>query len=234
MNKNITEHIVAYIDVLGTTSRRNADLEESLNMLHQLYTRTPKIAENNLCLENIKMKAFTDNIVVAKELSLDLHESIIDIIDFLHWCSFFQAYSISEFNWLIRGGITIGKFFMDDVMALGDRDGTLEKTMKLESCAIYPRIVIDAETLPKLQRYKKVEPYLILDFDGIHFLNYMICELVGKSAKNAFEKMKLEASQELDGPNKDKIYQKLLWHANYMNRALENGEQLNSESIHIT
>jgi hypothetical protein len=135
-------------------------------------------------------------------------------------------------GWLVRGGITIGELFIDNLMVWGS---ALLRAYELEShIAIYPRIVIDQFVLPELENNKKVTDYLSSDFDGVTFLNYMhIWHFAGEIVKNGFEKMKYEVI-ETNGSYPDKIHQKLHWHMNYINCELDKKNELRDNKYRLT
>jgi hypothetical protein len=214
MCRKTSEHIVAYIDMLGAKSRINGNQNESLNSLYGLYLRTLDGAK---CFQiDVKFKIFSDNIVIARKLSpIGNEQRITEIEAVLWWCGVFCNQSVSDdFGWLCRGGITIGSFFIDNMMVWG---GALDKVYKIESrIANYPRIVIDPAILLEVQSYKKTKGLIQKDSDDMYILNYMdMGPLTGKSASEGFEKMKSTA--EVD----EKIYKKLVWHKNYVNNGLE-------------
>jgi len=122
-------------------------------------------------------------------------------------------------GWLLRGGITIGEFFVNDTIVWGS---ALLRAYELEdTIANYPRIVIDTSVLSVLHHHENPSDYILTDFDGIFYLNYMhTWHFAGQFVKSGFEKMKEEARKP-DGSYSDKIFQKLVWHMNYINCELD-------------
>ena len=134
--------------------------------------------------------------------------------------SHFQISAVGDgVGWLVRGGITIGELFIDKTMVRGS---ALLRAYELEnSISIYPRVSIDAVIVSELQGNKETAEYLSLDSDGIFFLNYMsIWHFAGEIVRSGFEKIKNEARKP-DGAYADKVYQKLVWHMNYINHELD-------------
>jgi len=215
-----SEHIVAFLDMLGATSRMNKDQDVTLNEIHDLYSSTIKIAKENCLLgdlEGIKIKIFSDNIIIAKELPSNQSEREVGISDVLWWCTLFQNRAISnDFGWLVRGGITIGDFYIDDLMVWGK---ALLTTVDLEKkMAKDPKIVIDTTILPIIRSYKKTTRLVVQDDDGKYILNFMdMWPLVGESAKKGFEIIKSKALPLYD----DDLHKKLRWHMNYVNKNLD-------------
>lgn len=215
-----SEHIVAYLDMLGAKSRTKQDQDATLNEIHDLYSNTIKIARDNCLLgdlEGIKIKIFSDNVIVAKELSSDSAEREESVSDVLWWCTLFQNRAISgEYGWLVRGGITIDNFYLDDLMVWGK---ALLTTVDLEEkTAKDPKIVIDTKILPIIREYKKLIRLVEQDDDGKYILNFMdMWPVTGKSAKEGFEKI-ISATLPLYD---DDVYKKLRWHMNYVNKHLD-------------
>lgn len=225
-DRETSPYIVAYLDVLGVASRMNKDRESQalpLNKLYNLFRSVIELTEKDRGIKNlegIEFQMFSDNIIISKKLSTTSGERIQDIKSVLNCVSHFQCSSVGDgVGWLVRGGITIGELFIDKTMVWGS---ALLRAYELEnSIAIYPRVAIDASVVSELQANQETTEYLSLDFDGIFFLNYMsIWHFAGEMVKSGFEKMKDEARKP-DGSFSDRIYQKLVWHMNYINRELD-------------
>lgn len=225
-DRETSPYIVAYLDILGVASRMNKDRKGQalpLNKLYNLYRSVIELTEKDggiKNLEGIEFQVFSDNIIISKKLSSTPDERIQDIKSVLNCVSHFQTSSVGDcVGWLVRGGITIGELIIDKTMVWGTallRDYELENNI-----AIYPRVAIDASIVSELQANPETAEYLLLDFDGIFFLNYMsIWHFAGEIVKNGFEMMKNEA-RKTDGSFSDRIFQNLVWHMNYINRELD-------------
>lgn len=73
-DRKMDTYIVAYIDLLGMTSRiRGADKLLVMNKLYNLYTFSMKLTKDIQIEENqdIQFKIFSDNIIIAKRLSVE-------------------------------------------------------------------------------------------------------------------------------------------------------------------
>lgn len=216
------KYVVAYLDILGITARIKGCVEsqtEALNVLHNLYASICELADPKTGIKkysDIKFKIFSDNIIIAKELTLN---PVDDVVTLLNCVSNFLCFSIGDgVGWLVRGGITIGNFFIDDMIVWGP---ALVRAYELEDkLANYPRVLLDTPIVDLLKSKSQGTDYISRDFDGMTFLNYMsIWHFSGKFVSAAFEKMKAEA-RSADGTYSDKIYQKLFWHMQYVNSEL--------------
>ncbi len=215
------EYIVAFVDILGITNKiRSANSNDSLNLVHNLYSFFKQIIYEIAIPENqeLKIKIFSDNILIARKLSSnDKKKRCKEIKCLLMAVSHFQNYCIGDsVGYLVRGGITIGKLFIDDIMVFGE---ALVNAYNLESkIATYPRIVIDSKTMSEINQYDELKTYIQKDFDDMDFLNSLsIWKYCGKLLMDGFEKIKKEASLNLN----ERILQNLNWHKNFINRQLE-------------
>lgn len=225
-DREMSTYIVAYVDILGVASKMQQNTEtqnQSLNLLHNLFTQIIELSDGERGIkkyENIKIRIFSDNIIFAHKLSDNAVKRKDEIAILLNCVSNFACSAAGDHvGWLVRGGITIGEFYINDTIIWGP---ALLRAYELEDkIAIYPRIVIDSTIILELTKNKKVLEFISKDFDGAHYLNYMnIWHFAGESVKGGFEIIKSNALK-LDGTYPDRIYQKLFWHMNYINRELD-------------
>lgn len=209
-DRTMSTYIVAYLDILGVASKMKEKAEtqtESLNKLHNLYTSIIELADGEKGIEkyaDIKFRIFSDNIIIAKELSTNNLKRKADIECLLSCVSNFTCSTVGDgVGWLLRGGITIGDFYINDTIVWGP---ALLRAYELEATiANYPRIVLDTSILEGLNHCKEKSNFISLDHDGINYLNYMfIWSFSGEIVKTAFEEMKAEAKNP-DGTYTDKI-----------------------------
>ena len=221
-DRETSEYIVAYLDLLGVATRMNTDKEYqkiSMNKLHNLYTSSIRLSKE-IDIEGyneIQFKIFSDNIIISKKLSKSPEKRIFDIKCVLNCVSHFACSSVGDgVGWLVRGGITIGELFIDNTMVWGN---ALLKAYDLENnIAIYPRIVIDSTMLHEIIKDKALNEYIQQDFDNIIFLNYLsVWHFGGQMLMNGFNIMKDELSVKYT----ERVYQKFCWHMNYVNRELD-------------
>ena len=159
-DKKTEDYIVAYIDMLGMTNRIKKEKDNlTLNILHNLYTFSVDLTKV-VALEGqkeIQFKIFSDNIIVAKKLATEPEQRVHDIENLLLCVRGIQVDTASDcVGWLLRGGITIGKFYIDDVMVWGE---ALLRSYALEDkVANYPRIVLDDCVVQECIRYEELSP----------------------------------------------------------------------------
>ena len=229
-------YVVAYLDILGITERIKGSVEtqtDTLNVLHNLYTFIYELSDSKTGIKkyaDIKFKVFSDNIIIAKKLS---ENTVDDVLTLLSCVSNFLCVAVGDgVNWLVRGGITLGDFFIDDTIVWGP---ALVRAYELEDkVANYPRVLLDAPIINLLQSKKQGLEFICIDSDGMAFLNYMtIWHFSGKIVCNAFKKMKAEARLP-NGTYPDKVYQKLYWHMQYVNSELNRKNEKSDRKYRLT
>lgn len=218
-----SEHIVAFIDILGASKKIKQNASESLNTVHFVYEESLRKAEIIYSAEEVAgikpiIKIWSDNIVVA-----------VPIIEGNYYSALFSIIVLStviqsEFlahNYLVRGGISVGDFFSDEVMTWGN---ALLDSYKLESnIAIYPRIVIHPTVFQKANIAEMEIKRTKRDFDGMLFVDYLqgsdfktidgFIELISCFLKSCSDQLELEYANE-------KVKQKLYWHQRYLSEKL--------------
>lgn len=168
-------HIVGFIDILGSSEAIKTDAVGSLNIVHNAYQNSLDMFQNLFGRYHVQpsVKIFSDNIVVAVPyteerfkrsafLAVAMMSAIIQV-EFL------------KKGWLTRGGISFGSFFADEVMVWGT---ALVSAYKLEStAAVYPRVVIDAALVGELklalQPDSHCTTWLRQDKDGLFYVEYL-------------------------------------------------------------
>lgn len=219
-SRETDDYIVAYLDILGAANRIGAQNSQlQMNILYNLYAFSIHLTKSIAISENreIKFKIFSDNIVIAKQLSSNKYQRLRDIRSLLACAGQFQELAASSsVGWLLRGGITIGPLFMDEVLVWGE---ALLRAYDLESeIAIYPRVIIDDTVLTEIASADLFDDYVREDFDGLHFLNFLCnCHFCGESLQDGFRMMQEEVGANIS----ERIFQKLFWHMSFVNRELD-------------
>ena len=232
-DRETEKYVVAYLDILGATNRireNKAAQDASLNLLYNLYKQIQNLASENGVKKfaDIKFKIFSDNIIIAKKISDNINN---DVLSLLGCVSNFLCSSVGDsVGWLVRGGVTIGDFFIDDMVVWGS---ALVRAYELEDkIAVYPRVILDDNVVDIITKIDA--DYVRRDTDGQCFLNYMtIWSYAGEFVQAAFEQMKAEAMKK-DGTYPDKIRQKLWWHKNYINQALDEKNQKQDREFRLS
>ena len=103
--------VVAFLDLLGTSAVIMNDEHDSnlYSMNYILQTAFDMCSDKHLCKAEVKVKAFSDNIVFSMELPDDLTEPerLARVQNVLEICAYFQIAAFGR-GIATRGGITIG------------------------------------------------------------------------------------------------------------------------------
>ena len=173
-----TPHIVAHIDFLGASKKMLTPGESNdfLQKINCIYSTV--LQKKNLSIQcglsNLKVRIFSDNIVIAKKIRASQYP-LNEFISVQAFAQMLQAYAFSQGE-LVRGAITKGDFFINDTFVYGE---ALCKAYRMETnFAKYPRIIIDPCIFPN-----GILPYIstgvhgtrmnliIRDKDGMYYLN---------------------------------------------------------------
>lgn len=166
---NCEEYYVAFLDLLGCRSIIEKDTQdENLNNIYKIYKSWLGILGNHGSFKSIQVKIFSDNIVLAiKCKNSNAIELLLEAVSCL-------VQHFLECGYKVRGGITKGKLYIDDILVWGK---ALVDAYELENdCAKTPRIVIDKNLLvdisertkslmiPQNKNYKDHKDYYVLDY----------------------------------------------------------------------
>lgn len=101
--------------------------------------------------KDIKFKIFSNNIIIARKVSEEREQSVKDIRSLLMCVGHFQELAASDsVSWMLRGGITIGKLFIDDII------------------------------VNEIVSNQHLSDYVQQDFDGLYYLNYDTTSVFGR------------------------------------------------------
>lgn len=220
------KYVVAFLDFLGASEKMRSPeaSDKFLHKLHMIYSDVITVmAERELLGDGgVKIRIFSDNIVIAKETSRRYDQNAIYKV--FSCCCFFQAYALLH-GLLVRGGISIGNFYMDHIFLFGE--GLVKAHDKEGKHAIYPRIVVDKAVLAGVairavkDYWKTYDDMLEQDYDGELFLNFLIPLLHPKDKKSSVEYLAAAQKSILALFAKDKsnndVRPKLLWLFNKYN-----------------
>lgn len=224
-----TNHIIAYLDILGATNKICNDNDFSfLNYLNMFMEDAIEESGGGIFpkKEKIFVKIFSDNILLAIELKENDEEKDHKMAVLFNTVA--NIYNeILRYGYLMRGAIVEGEFFHNDIIVYGK--ALVEAVNLEEKKADTPRILV---------RVKVAEPnsyyYLMQDNDDEIFLNiFSLC--------NAFDDVsfKFNLLKMLKIHKKDeKIKTKIMWMIKYFNswftkyeRRLLNQQKISDEEI---
>ncbi len=169
-----SEHVVAFIDILGAKKMIEEDENKNLNDIHTVFEKMLKLLDNKDIASVLKVKIFSDNIIIAFSTHL-LKNKKVDYTSALFHALLAAAGLQVQFlqeGILVRGAITVGNLFIDEVMVFGK---ALLNAYKLEvKNAIYPRIIIDPKVIPQIKKNQPDDPFTFLkkDIDSFYYVNY--------------------------------------------------------------
>ena len=247
--------VVVFMDILGyremAENAASAGTEpELLLRLHSTLEYGQKFLKGELTLPKLgpkdyyAVKAFTDNIVIGWPIRTDAETELGSAFFKL---SFFQ-FNLALAGFFIRGGLSIGPLYMDDIAVFGRG---LNEAYDAESrLARDPRIVLASSSEEAVKTHMRyyAEPHyspqsrdLYRDSDGKVFLNYLDSILIAEDENGPFydellkhkEVVERALSEHKDNPM---IWSKYAWVANYHNFFCEqypnyfNGEHMIEQS----
>ncbi|MBD5474370.1 MAG: hypothetical protein HDR17_00020 [Lachnospiraceae bacterium] len=217
-------HCLAYLDILGAKNLMSKESEKFLNDLNSIYFNAfhSVALTNRFDKREIFFKIFSDNILLAINLKDNNTsrktkiETILNLVGNIFNDALRHGY-------LLRGAITEGEFFQNDIFVYGK--ALLEAIKLEEEIAIYPRIIAQEtikEALPQ---------YFYESADGLNVLDSFIFALF---ADNVSFKMQLLAMLRRYY-NDMKARQKILWSLRYFNDYFERSGKIDApQNLKIT
>ena len=171
-----SNYVVSYIDLLGVKDVLQHDDGVSLNRMNLLYNRllcyVDPANKDFFKLDNVNIKIFSDNIIIASEIKDDFTAAFKKVFRIT---KILQGDALIQNGWLLRGGISIGKLYIDDVFTMGK--GIIAAYNLESQIAYYPRVIIDKSIITYLNLDDFKMPYgieeIYTDFDGENYINYL-------------------------------------------------------------
>lgn len=217
--KKFDKYIIAYIDFLGIKQKMNTNGSyESLQILKFLLwgvQRTASYISSINAIDEFDIKIFSDNIVIAQKVNEErISDQIISIINLV---SAIQFHALMQFDFWLRGGITIGELFIDNAVVWGT--SLIEAYTIENNLANYPRVVVSKKILKTYDecKNKSLNLYALIkeDFDGLWFVDFMLAApnltLIPTIARILQEKANYYANEN------DRVKQKINWMISYFN-----------------
>lgn len=216
-------YAVAYLDLLGTTEKiKNDDKGDYFFRIYTIYNMAVSYGNNQALASSpyrkIKTKIFSDNIIMAMPLDSSGDTNNLSLL--ISFVSVFQNYANVLYSWLVRGGLTVGELFIDDIFVWGTG---LLRAYELESqVAFYPRVVVD-ENVVALFPNNFVG--FCRDIDGKYFTNFLSYmeyhaadgnDNLVPTIQNSFRTLLSDIKDPI-GRYHERALQKLQWYRVYIN-----------------
>ncbi len=152
--QNFDEYIIGYMDFLGVRDKiQNEKSFESLQILKFLISGTYNISTYISGINSINdfdIKVFSDNIVIAQKVDKEkLGDQIISIVNLI---GSMQFQALLQFDFWLRGGITIGELYIDRTIVWGA--GLIDAYNIENNLANYPRVILSNKLLLQYDKYK--------------------------------------------------------------------------------
>ena len=206
-NYKTSNHLIAYLDILGATDMICKDNDFSfLNHLNMFMEDAIEESGGGIFPkeEDIFVKIFSDNIVLAIELKENDERRDDKIATLFNTVA--NIYNeIFRYGYLMRGAIVEGEFFHNNIIVYGK--GHVQAVKLEEKEAIYPRILVQKELS------KSLPQYLLQDRDGWNILNIFQFSESFDHLSFKFELLKMLKKNK----DNDHIKAKIMWMINYFN-----------------
>lgn len=181
----MNEHLVIYIDILGTRDAIRSQEEGRTAALVKLLSYMASLrgdcdlkmrTEEGLILSEIRptVSTFSDLIVISYPVDTlqkaDKRYGLARGVQFAHGMIGYLAAAAIKIGFLIRGGATVGPLHHEGGVILGS---ALVEAYELESGACYPRIAVSRSLVERV-KFPLIPLTFLTDKDGVTHLNYFI------------------------------------------------------------
>ena len=217
-------HVVAYIDFLGSRKKIMKDDGTYLNQMLSLYENISKIFAP--FIEDIKLRIFSDNIVFARKITDNEENRISNLNNMTSIAAAIQFFAILHSGSLVKGGITFGEFYADNLIVWGKG---LVEAYELESDKnhVMPTIVLGGEAkviaennLQRLQMVcKETSGDLIIDYMQFKGVDEIMMNMHRQAINGIASDIFTSGLQE--GSISDSLMLKLKWLNDYHNQLSE-------------
>lgn len=177
-------HFIVYLDILGVKNKINSEQSnEYLQKIQKIYTQALELFEQYKNLgggNELKCKIFSDNIIFATEIYNQQYSGFCNNINSVIVTSlaiftiFLYQYALEE-GFLIRGGMTVGDLFINDVFTYGK--GLIRAYQLENEIAIFPRVILDEQVLKYIDKVNSTNlngcKIYENDFDNYYYINYL-------------------------------------------------------------
>lgn len=172
LNIPLKDYYICYFDILGYKDYMDKNPEK-----HKQFLINVMLADEDVQSvlrydgkENVGYRAYSDNFLLYIEKDLMTAKEALTLMSKI--TRKIQARFLMEHRIVVRGGITMGEFFVNDRIVFGQG---LIAAVELESKqAIYPRIVLDKKVFANVDLLNILvdEGYIKEDIDGLYYINY--------------------------------------------------------------
>ncbi|HAT9741611.1 hypothetical protein G5T09_02160 [Legionella pneumophila serogroup 1] len=233
--------IIAFIDILGFKKLINgAEKNKVIEFLYELRDIDSKFEEELIKCETLSgemgvtkihpdISSYSDHILISAPINLDSLQSIITSLAYISYTIIDIQLLALKRNFALRGAIAHGEMFYDDEKKIFAGQALIEAIENESLVAKYPRIII-SKSVKDLFENKKLDEieynFLIKDFDGIMFLNFLNAKYVSQKFKDSIE-AELNLFKDIIQKNIEKskgciaILSKWEWLENYYNLSVD-------------
>jgi len=222
----VKSHLIAYLHLIDLNEQPKKD-EERVNIIQSLYDET--IQKLKTSLQKIyphaipSVKIFSDILVISEEVTDEVASFENGLLRLIYFVSYFQACALTKSRLLVRGAVTLGTLYIDDILVWGS--GLLRAYTLEHELALYPRILFDRERILCSEHdhplwIKSNGEYYSQDFDGLYYLNYEghLNSKEGNLIDNCDEEIHKSLSAMLREYAKNELaIQQLSWSVHYHN-----------------
>lgn len=212
--------ILAYIDFLGTKNIISSSDEADTKMLTdilEIYNRALSELETkpNISMFKLQTKIFSDNIVICADISNLSDDAVVYASgNLLAFVGFFQAIALEK-GYTTRGGLSIGSYFLNDVLIWGN--ALVQAVVIEEDKAIYPRVVLSEDLVTELSRIEAITGIQLSSvkkdsLDGLSFVDY---SWYFADKEGSLKYIITTLSEKLCGST-ERIKEKIQWQLNYL------------------
>lgn len=207
MANSLTNHFVAFIDLLGFSSMVNHDCEKPetaqkyIDKLKSIHKRTKDLKNE---IDGLQLTQFSDSIVLALPYEKD------SFSEFSRLVSNYQ-YELLASGIICRGGISYGMHHYEDDFLFSS--GLIHAYNIEKDISINPRIVVSKDLVDLLYPDARSIPQHVLtrESDGAHFINF----LSGRSPELSWEYINKIVPENL--ASSPSIRGKQIWLISYYN-----------------
>lgn len=220
-DNQLKNYYLAYFDILGYKSYfedEKNDPYEFLLVIKDSFEDIKKGVNITQSLNqiDIKYRVFSDNFLFYVE---DTYDELEVLVSFSYLISLIQRRLLEKYSLLIRGGITKGKFFVNDDLLFGK--GLIDVYTLENELAIYPRVIVDKranvfsdEILKSLEN----NGFITKDVDDFYFIQYLSalgelsCDAIKINIKKMVNNCRYRTTTDIKIINqKERLISKYLW-----------------------